>query len=62
MPAEEVSAGRAAAGLLGAGEVEVHQNAIASLGQHRFVVIPKARVTPAAYPRRPGEPARRPLG
>ena len=62
MPDEELSAGRAAAELLGAGEVEVHPNAIASLGEHRFVVIPKARVTPEAYPRRPGEPARRPLG
>jgi hypothetical protein len=26
------------------------------------VVIPKVRTTPARFPRRPGEPGRRPLG
>ena len=62
MPDEELSAGRAAAALLGAGELTVRPNSIASLGQHRFVVVPKAGFTPEAYPRRPGEPARRPLG
>jgi len=61
MPDEELSAGRAAAALLGAGEVEIHPNSIASLGQHRFVVVPKAGATPETYPRRPGDPARRPL-
>ena len=59
---EELRAGRAAAALLGAGEVEVHPTSVASLGQHRFVVIPKEGLAPEAYPRRAGEPARRPLG
>jgi 16S rRNA (guanine527-N7)-methyltransferase len=32
------------------------------LGGHTLVRVTKARPTPAGYPRRPGEPARRPLG
>ncbi len=36
---------------------EVHPTGFAALGDHRFVVVPKARPPPPAYPRRPGEPA-----
>jgi len=33
-----------------------------ALGGHRFVVVPKERETDARFPRRAGEPGRRPLG
>ena len=33
-----------------------------ALGGHRLVVVPKERATDARFPRRPGEPGRRPLG
>ena len=59
---DELAAGGAAARLLGGGEPEVRPAEFAELGDHRFVVVSKLRPTPVAYPRRPGEPARRPLG
>lgn len=59
---EEVRRGRVAAGRLGGGRLEIVGTGLPSLGGHRFVVVPKERPTPAAYPRRPGEPGRRPLG
>ena len=34
---------------------------IGALGGHTFVVVTKERATPARFPRRPGEPGRRPL-
>ena len=59
---EELRAGRAAAVLLGGDGPEVRPTGLPSLGDHRFVLVRKLRVTPEEYPRRPGEPARRPLG
>jgi 16S rRNA (guanine527-N7)-methyltransferase len=58
----ELDAGREAAQLLGGGAPSVRPSGFDELGDHRFVVVPKSRPTPAAYPRRAGEPSRRPLG
>jgi len=58
---KELSTGRTAAASLG-GEVEVRNTGIAGLGDHRFVLIRKVAATPARFPRRSGEPAKRPLG
>ena len=57
----ELAAGAAASRLLGGRPPEVRPTGIAALGDHRFVLIPKVTFTPTRYPRRPGEPARRPL-
>lgn len=62
MPDDELAAGSAAAALLGGGLPSVHLTAIEELGDHRLIVIRKERSTRATFPRRPGEPARRPLG
>jgi hypothetical protein len=35
---------------------------VAALGGHRFVTIAKVATTPRRFPRRPGEPTRKPLG
>lgn len=59
---EEVTRGKAAAQQLGAGELRIWPANEPVLGGHTFVLIGKHRPTPARYPRRPGEPARRPLG
>ncbi len=59
---EELRGGRDAAALLGGGTPEVRGSGFAALGEHRFVLVRKERPTPDRYPRRPGEPARRPLG
>jgi 16S rRNA (guanine527-N7)-methyltransferase len=58
----EVRRGAVAADALGGGRPRIVDPGLAALGGHRFVVIPKIRETPARFPRRPGEPARRPLG
>jgi 16S rRNA (guanine527-N7)-methyltransferase len=58
---EELVRGAAAAAMLGGGPPVVHETGLAALGRHRLVLVPKERVTPERYPRRPGEPARRPL-
>lgn len=50
-----------AAAVLGGGEVELKEATLSGGESRRIVVIPKVRATPAAYPRRPGIPARRPL-
>jgi 16S rRNA (guanine527-N7)-methyltransferase len=60
--ADELRAGREAAAQLGGGEAEVRSAGIAALGDHSFVIVAKLRPTPDRFPRRPGEPARRPLG
>jgi len=60
--ADELSGGDRAARRLGGGWAEVRPTGVAALGDHRFVQVPKRSPTPEAYPRRPGEPARRPLG
>ncbi len=62
MTEAEAHAGRVAASELGGGEATILATGIASLGDHVLVVVPKERTTPDRYPRRPGEPTRRPLG
>jgi 16S rRNA (guanine527-N7)-methyltransferase len=58
---EEVRRGRTALAILG-GELDVVRPVgPAVLGGHTVVVASKRRPTPARYPRRPGEPGRRPL-
>lgn len=59
---EEVRRGRAAIGQLGGGALRIVEPGVPALGGHRFVVVPKQRPTDARFPRRPGEPGRRPLG
>ena len=58
---EEVRRGRVAIGQLGGGRLQIRPS-LPELGGHTFLVVPKARATPTRFPRRPGEPARRPLG
>ncbi len=58
----EAKAGATASAELGGGEPEVVPADVDALGDHRFVVVRKERPTPDSYPRRAGEPARRPLG
>jgi 16S rRNA (guanine527-N7)-methyltransferase len=58
---DELAAGDAAADRLGGTRSRIVPTGIAALGDHRFVVAEKVRPTPAGYPRRAGEPARRPL-
>ena len=57
----ELAGGRDAARLLGGDAPMVRPTGFTELGDHRFVIVPKARHVPDAYPRRPGEPSRRPL-
>lgn len=56
---EEVRRGRLASGQLGAGPLRI---VAAGVERHTFVVVPKFARTAARFPRRPGEPGRRPLG
>jgi 16S rRNA (guanine527-N7)-methyltransferase len=58
----EVQRGRAALEQLGGGTLRLVPAGMEVLGDHTFVVVPKDRPTPVRYPRRPGEPNRRPLG
>lgn len=58
---DEVRRGRAAANRLGGDDPRILETGVAALGDHRLVVIRKQGPTPAGFPRRPGEPARRPL-
>ncbi len=59
---DELRAGAAASALLGGEQPVVIPTGFAALGDHRFVELTKVGPTPPAYPRRPGEPSRRPLG
>ncbi len=59
---QEVRRGRAAIGQLGGGRLRFVEPGLPALGGHRFVIVPKERDTDARFPRREGEPARRPLG
>jgi 16S rRNA (guanine527-N7)-methyltransferase len=59
---EELTAGAVASDLLGGGAPQERPTGVAALGDHRFVLVGKLRPTPSRWPRRPGEPARRPLG
>lgn len=58
----ELRAGAVAAVELGGGAPRVEPSGHAALGDHRFVIVERERPTPQRYPRRPGEPVRRPLG
>jgi 16S rRNA (guanine527-N7)-methyltransferase len=58
---DELLRGRDAAAELGGGPLRLIPTGVAALGDHTFVVAPKDGPTPARYPRRPGEPGRRPL-
>jgi 16S rRNA (guanine527-N7)-methyltransferase len=62
MAADELRAGTEAAATLGGGMPEVEPTGVPALADHRFVLIRKQRITPTRYPRRPGDPSRRPLG
>jgi 16S rRNA (guanine527-N7)-methyltransferase len=62
MSEEEAAAGGRAAAVLGGAPPEVLPSGVPSLGDHVFVRIHKATATPERYPRRPGVPARTPLG
>lgn len=59
---DEMRRGRAAAGQLGAGRLTVRGTGLAALGDHTLVLVPKVEATPVRFPRRAGEPGRRPLG
>ena len=59
---EELRAGGAASAACGGGEPSVRASGVEELGDHRFVLVAKRAPTPSRYPRRPGEPGRRPLG
>jgi 16S rRNA (guanine527-N7)-methyltransferase len=59
---DEIRRGRAAIGQLGGGRLRIVDPDITALGGHRFVVVSKERPTDPRFPRRPGEPGRRPLG
>ncbi len=59
---DEVVRGAAAAALLGGGTPMIGPTGHAALGGRTFVTIAKLRPTDARYPRRSGQPARRPLG
>lgn len=59
---EELQRGARAARQLGAGMPQIRAAGPAALGGHTFVQLEKQRPTPSKYPRRAGEPARRPLG
>jgi 16S rRNA (guanine527-N7)-methyltransferase len=59
---EELERGTAAVRELGGGAPELLPAGPAALGGHTFVVVHKDRPAPARYPRRPGEPSRRPVG
>jgi 16S rRNA (guanine527-N7)-methyltransferase len=59
---EEVKRGARALEEVGGGRMELLPAGVAALGGHTFVAVRKERPTPVRYPRRPGEPGRRPLG
>ncbi|MDH4334488.1 MAG: 16S rRNA (guanine(527)-N(7))-methyltransferase RsmG [Chloroflexota bacterium] len=59
---EELQRGRKALGEAGAGRPWIAETGLVALGGHRFVIATKERPTPVRFPRRPGEPGRRPLG
>jgi 16S rRNA (guanine527-N7)-methyltransferase len=58
---EEWTRGQAAGRQLGGGDARIVEPGLAALGGHRFVVVGKELGTNVRFPRRPGEPARRPL-
>jgi len=59
---DEVRRGGAAIGQLGGGDLRIVDPGVPALGGHRFLMVRKERAGDPRFPRRPGEPARRPLG
>lgn len=59
---DEVRRGRTAIGEVGGGGLRIVPAGTLSLGGHTFVRVTKLRPTPTRFPRRAGEPGRRPLG
>ena len=59
---EEVRRGRVAIGQVGGGPPRVVATELPALGGHSFVTVVKERPTAPRFPRRPGDPGRRPLG
>ncbi|MEO8743967.1 MAG: 16S rRNA (guanine(527)-N(7))-methyltransferase RsmG [Candidatus Dormiibacterota bacterium] len=59
--AEDLGAAQRAIGLMGGAISAVVQARSAARGAGTIVIVNKVRPTPAAYPRRPGVPARKPL-
>ena len=59
---DQVRTGKVAAAQLGGGPIVIRSAGLAALGGHTFVLVPKERGTSPRYPRRPGVPARNPLG
>jgi 16S rRNA (guanine527-N7)-methyltransferase len=59
---DQVRQGKVAAGQLGGGGIVIRPAGPASLGGHTFALVPKERSTVPRFPRRPGVPARSPLG
>ena len=57
----EVRDGHAALRVVGGGRLEIRPTGLAALGSRTLVVAVKQHPAPDAYPRRPGEPKRRPL-
>lgn len=60
--AEELRRANAAASQLGGDDPVVMPTGVAGLGGRTFVLVEKRGTTPRRFPRRPGEPGRRPLG
>lgn len=58
---DEVRRGRIAIGEVGGGDLRILPAGAPSLGGHTFVRVTKLRPTPSRFPRRAGEPGRRPL-
>lgn len=59
---KEIEPGQRAAALLGGGEVRILPAELPGGPRRMVVEIPKVGSTPREYPRRPGVPAKRPLG
>lgn len=58
---DELASGSVASATLGGSAPEERPTGLPVLGDHRFVLIDKLRPTETRWPRRPGEPARRPI-
>lgn len=58
----ELAAGATASEVLGGGTPDVRPTGVPALGDHRFVLVTKVGPTGSRWPRRAGEPARRPIG
>lgn len=59
---EELERGTVGLHAVGGGLPGLQPAGLTALGGHTFVLARKERPTPDRYPRRPGEPGRRPLG